>query len=147
MFEPVLVNAFALIKDQSASLDAQHMSSFRIICLCGGLGSSEYVWARFREFSQEHLRGKCHIFTDGRAWSAVVRGAAIRGLSGSLVLSRKAKRCYGIGVHQEFREGVDNEEDAHYCPVKGKRAEGYIHWPIQVQVQKLSRVGVMLTGE
>ncbi len=132
MFEPVLEKSFALIERQLAMLERETLPTFKIMCLCGGLGSSEYIWKCFREFSRKHLQLNCQIFTDHRAWSAVVRGAAIRGLSGSLVLSRKAKRCYGICVHQESREGIDDEKDAITCPVKGKRADGYIHWPIKL---------------
>lgn len=132
MFEPSLKIAFGLIDRQSEKLVKLNKPGFDIMCLCGGLGSSEYVWKRFKEYSIAKLQGKCAIFTDSRAWSAVVRGAATRGLCGSLVLSKTAKRAYGIGIHQEFREGIDDEEDAWECPTKGKRANGYVYYPIRM---------------
>lgn len=131
LFEPVVEKAFAIIDQISAKLEAEDLPGFRIMCLCGGLGSSEYMWRRFQGYVKEKLDGKCEIFTDDRAWSAVVRGAAIRGLSGSLVLSKRAKRAYGIGIHQTFQEGVDDEADMWMCPAKGKRARGYVSWTIK----------------
>lgn len=130
MFEPVLERAFALINNQLESLRKERASPFRIICLCGGLGNSEYVWQRFTEFCKGELQG-CELVTDPRAWSAVVRGAAVRGLDGNAVLSKRSKRAYGLGVHQAFRDGVDDEADAFECPVNGKRARGYIDWAVK----------------
>lgn len=132
MFQGSIDKAFELIDDLSAKLKSEGLAPFKILCLCGGLGSSEYVWKQFKQYVKDKLDDKCAIFTDKRAWSAVVRGAAIRGLSGSLVLSKRAKRAYGIGIHQAFREGIDDERDAELCPVKGKRARGYLYWPIEV---------------
>jgi hypothetical protein len=62
------------------------------------------------------LNDEAEQVVDQRTWSAVVRGVAVRGLEGSMVLSKKAKKCYGIDVHQEFRMDVD-EEDAFLCLV------------------------------
>lgn len=131
MFEPVFENAFGLIRKLCKVLTDEGKAGFQSMCLCGGLGSSEYVWRRFQQFAKEELQN-CSVFADARAWSAVVRGAAIRGLNGSVVLTKKAKRAYGIGIHQAFREDVDKEGDIILCPVKGKRAKGYIYWPIKV---------------
>lgn len=103
------------------------------MCLCGGLGSSPYVHRRFQDFCGERLDGECEVLRDHRAWSAVVRGAAIRGLNGNTVLAKKAKICYGIAIHRKFVEGVDNEEDSFWCKAKDeKRARGYIAWFIVV---------------
>lgn len=137
MFEGSIQKAFDLIDELSEKLKSEELAPFKIMCLCGGLGSSEYVWRRFQQYKMEKLNGQCTIFTDRRAWSAVVRGAAIRGLTGSLVLSKKAKRAYGIGIHQAFRDRVDDEKDMVMCPVKGKRARGYVYWPVEVYVSKL----------
>lgn len=132
MFEPVIEKAFAIVDQICDKLKKLELSPFRVMCLCGGLGSSEYVWTRFQEYIQDRLDGNCEIFTDERAWSAVVRGAAVRGLSGSLVLSKRAKRAYGIGIHQAFRKGHDKERDAFICDIKGKRADGYVYWVIEM---------------
>jgi len=131
MFKPVVEKALGLVDEQLALLKKDKKSPFRVIALCGGLGTSEYVWKKFKEYCQIALNDKVQLVTDERAWSAVVRGAAVRGLDGSVVLSKKAKRAYGLGVHQRFREGVDNEEESFICPVGGKRAPGYIDWVVK----------------
>lgn len=130
MFQPVLDKAFALVEDQLSDLKKENIIPFRIICLCGGLGSSKYVWRKFSEFCQDRLP-TCDLVTDSRAWSAVVRGAAVRGLDGSAVLTKRSKRAYGIGVHQAFDADVDDEAAAFMCPVGGKRASGYVKWQIK----------------
>lgn len=96
------------------------------------LGVFEYIWDQLKCYNEEKLNGECQVCIDDRAWSAVVRGAAVRGLSGSLVLSKRAKRAYGIAVHQTFREGIDDEGDAFTCDQKGKRADGYLYWVIEM---------------
>ena len=131
MFEPVIENGIALIKKQLQYLKEEKEQTFKVIALCGGLGSSQYVWTRFQKFCNKELEGKVELVTDERAWSAVCRGAAVRGLEGSMVLSKRSKRAYGISVHQPFREGVDKEEDSFYCPIKGKRALGYMEWHLR----------------
>lgn len=130
MFQPVLDKAFALIEDQLDDLKKENITPFQIICLCGGLGSSKYVWRKFSDFCRNRLP-TCELVTDSRAWSAVVRGATVRGLDGSAVLTKRAKRAYGIGVHQAFDDKVDNEAEAFMCSVGGKRASGYIKWQIK----------------
>lgn len=132
MFEPTIQKGFALIDDICDKLETEGLAPFRIMCFCGGLGSSEYIWRRFNEYANDKVKGGCQTFQDIRAWSAVARGAATRGLSGSLVLSKRAKRAYGIGIHQTFRDGVDDERDLEICPIKGKRARGYVSWTIKM---------------
>lgn len=131
MFEPVIQKAFKLIERLNDTLVSSSIEAFQAVCLCGGLGSSLYVLARFDKYIKEELGVKCSIFAGARAWSAVVRGAAIRGLIGGIVCSRLAKRAYGIGVLRPFQDH-DKEEDAVECPVMGKRAQGYTNWPIKV---------------
>lgn len=133
MFEDSIKTAFTIIDKISEKLKEEKLGPFHMMCLCGGLGSSEYVWTRFTQYKKEKFGDKCKLHLSPRAWSAVVRGAAIRGLYGSLVLSRRAKRAYGIGIHQPFREGIDKEEDAWICPIKkDKRAGGYVFWPVKM---------------
>lgn len=44
--------------------------------------------------------------------SAVVRGAALRGLEGIAPRKKHARRHYGVGSGQLFREGIDPEENS-----------------------------------
>ena len=103
-----------------------------VLCLCGDLGQSEYIWHKFQQYCSERLDNECQLVTDDRAWSAVVRGAAVRGLDGSMVVAKRAKVCYGIEVHQKFREDFDSENESFDCPVKlEKRAPGYVDWVVK----------------
>jgi len=53
-------------------------------------------------------------------WSAVVCGAVLRGLEGSLIRQRKARRHYGLEMGRAFEAGKDAES--------GERWENrYIH--------------------
>lgn len=131
MFDPVIEKAIALIDLQRSTLKKEKKPIFKVICLCGGLGSSDYVEFRFQEYIDTVLIGQCMLVKNSRAWSAVVRGAAIRGLDGSFVLAKKSKCFYGIGVHQAFEEGVDDEAKSFICPIKGKRADGYVDWVVK----------------
>jgi hypothetical protein len=131
LFDPVVEKAVALIKKQLKLLKDEKEHPFKVIALCGGLGSSEYIWMKLKEFCADTLKGEVLLVTDERAWSAVCRGAAVRGLEGSMVLSKKARRAYGIVVHQVFRKGIDKEKDSFICPIKGKRAPGYMEWHLR----------------
>lgn len=128
LFEPVVQAALGLVEEQRKQLKRDKASCFKTIALCGGLGTSSYIWARFNEFCKGKMAGEVQLVTDERAWSAVSRGAATRGLEGSMVLSKRARRAYGLGCHHQFQEGIDDEANAFECPLKGKRAEGYVDW-------------------
>lgn len=130
MFDPMIEKAFALVREQLATLKESGKKPFRILALCGGMGTNEYVWARFREYCETEL-DRVELVTDAKAWSAVVRGAAIRGLEGNIVLAKKARRWYGIQGHRKFLEGFDREEDAFECPINGKRASKHISWCVK----------------
>ena len=90
--------AFDLVEDQIERFKVEGLklgtkgAKIDMILLAGGLGTSSYVWQQFSSFCDKNLKGKCELLTDPQAWSAPVRGAAIRGQNGNLVLSKKAKR-------------------------------------------------------
>ncbi len=134
MFEPVADRAIRLATNQLQYLREEEESPYRVIALCGGLGQSEYIWQKFEQFCEDFLGGQVELVTDDQAWSAIVRGAATRGLEGSMVLSKRSKRSYGIGCHQAFGEGIDKEEDAFDCPIGGKRADHYVEFSLLKKV-------------
>lgn len=149
LFNPVVEKAISLIQHQLKCLKDGREQPFKVIALCGGLGSSEYIWTKFEAFCEKTLKGEVLLVTDERAWSAICRGAAVRGLEGSMVLSKRARRAYGIVVHQVFREGIDNEDESFMCPVKGKRAPGYMEWHLRRVIYSVEphvrRVSAILT--
>lgn len=95
MFQPALDKTFQLVRQQLAALRKEKKALFKVICLCGGLGESEYVWKKFQEYIDDELQHECQLVHSDRPWSAVCRGGTIRGLEGSVVLSKKSKFWYG----------------------------------------------------
>lgn len=138
MFEPVIKKAFALVLDQLDQLERKNEQAFKIIALCGGLGSSSYVFDRFEQFCNNDMKGAVKVVTDRRAWSAVARGAAIRGLEGSMIVSRAARRAYGLCLHVKFDPKIHKEEHRYDCPTREKRAIGYIDWKVKKVTSQLS---------
>jgi hypothetical protein len=65
-------------------------------------------------------------------WSAVVRGAAAKGLEGdgrAPIKNRKCRRNYGMSVHVAFEAGKHRESDSYACPFTGeKRATDQMSW-------------------
>lgn len=49
-----------------------------------------------------------------RRQSAVVRGAALRGLEGIAPRMKQSRRHYGVGLNDAFREGIDPEENSYF---------------------------------
>ena len=126
MFDKVIRNAIKLLEQQRDSLSKVDHEILDAIVLCGGLGNSRYVWKRLNGYCEDCLGGRVALRTDPEAWSAIARGAAIRGLEGNVVVSRKAQQHYGIACHGEFVEGEDREEKSFYFPVfESKRAPGH----------------------
>jgi hypothetical protein len=62
--------------------------------------------------------------------SAVVRGAALRGLEGIAPRMKRARRHYGIGLGIQFREGTDPEELAYIDDFEVKMCRGRVKWLI-----------------
>lgn len=130
-FDKVVDNAIELANQQISALREAENRTPNFIMLCGGLANSHYVWTRFEEYCAEEHHGNISLQTDDRAWSAVVRGAVIRGLEGSKVVSRNSRHWYGIELHRKFEEGVDNEDESFVCPLKGKRAPKYFDFHVR----------------
>jgi len=63
--------------------------------------------------------------------SAVVRGAALRGLEGIAPRMKRARRHYGIGISLPFREGTDPEKLAYFDELyNAKFCQGRLQWLI-----------------
>ncbi len=131
MFEPVIETALEQVNNQIAQLKKKGLTPISMIVLAGGGGTSKYILSRFQEHCQTKLGGNVVVRRDPRAWSAVVRGSAIRGLESGMVVSRESKRAYGFVCHQAFDEAVDDEENSFECPIFGKRVRDCMDWILQ----------------
>jgi len=76
------------------------------------------------------LKGKPELVVPARPWSAIVRGAVIRGLENSPVTYRRCRHHIGFSVHEKFVEGVHSPEDLYVCPKEGRRAKNKMIWHV-----------------
>ncbi|KAK3116935.1 hypothetical protein LTR53_002158 [Teratosphaeriaceae sp. CCFEE 6253] len=101
IFRPIITNIISLIEAQVAELKKSGLKVNGLL-LVGGLGQSEYLHkclqARFGP-----VEGGMEVLQPVNAWTAVVRGAVLWGLSGAdMVMSRKARRYYGVRIRERF---------------------------------------------
>lgn len=113
LFEPVVKQVIALIEDQVNAVKNSGSGNVAAILLVGGFGSSEYLYRSIADWAGD----KISVLQPRNAWTAVVRGAIIRGLQGDIaaVQSRLSRRHYGV-VH-----------DAHFDPTKHTEDEKQWH--------------------
>ncbi|KAI6845763.1 actin-like ATPase domain-containing protein [Hortaea werneckii] len=109
LFKPVIEDVVKLIEDQRRSVRALGQSVNAMI-LVGGFGQSECLLTRLRA-KYSRTQPQIEVMQPVNAWTAVVRGAVLRGLEGAeLVLNRKARRHYGVRTSHCFKP---NKHPAH----------------------------------
>lgn len=108
IFEPIVTQVIDLISSQVISVLKSSHGPISAILLVGGFGSSEYLYRRILAWSSS----KIPIIQPRNAWTAVVRGAIIRGLQGDVaaVQSRLSRRYYGV-VHDSAFDPTKHRED------------------------------------
>lgn len=141
MYEDLLEKAFAELHDQITRLEKADQEPISMIILAGGGGTSPYVISRFQEHCRSKLGDKGVIVRrDSRAWTAVVRGGAVRGLESGVVVSEDTPRSYGFACHKKFEESIDDENDSFECPEGGKRGPDRMDWIVHKVIQRLSKL-------
>ena len=124
-----------LLGAQVLSVLKRAEQSVGAILLVGGFGSSEYLYRRIRAWAG----GSIPVLQPRNAWTAVVRGAIIRGLQGDTIATRLSRRFYGV-VH-----------DARYDPLKHGEMEKRWHdirceWIVRNRIQwYIRRVALSLS--
>ncbi|KEF59307.1 uncharacterized protein A1O9_04151 [Exophiala aquamarina CBS 119918] len=131
MFDPVVEKMFELVRKQLRSVQKAKVPPVRTIVLCGGLGSSSYMKKRLQNLIDCELKGKPELVVPPRPWSAIVRGAVIRGLEKSPVTYRRCRHHIGVTVHEKFVEGVHCADDLFFCPKEGRRAKNKMLWHVK----------------
>ncbi|KAF2227835.1 hypothetical protein BDZ85DRAFT_254962 [Elsinoe ampelina] len=153
MFEPVCRDILLLIQRQvDAATTAGHSPSG--ILVVGGLGRSPYLLDRINErfigtpstagvkrdydemTGDRSSRPKSPAMTllkPADAWTAVVRGAALGGMSNvEVVTSRKARRHYGVRYRPEFDPTKHSPSAKYWDEIKEKwKARGQMKWYIR----------------
>ncbi|KAF8857613.1 hsp70-like protein [Acephala macrosclerotiorum] len=109
-FEPVVNMIMDLVSGQVAAVKRNGIATIETIILVGGLGESPYVHEKLREWSTERGIRMTTPFTGG--WSAIVCGAVLRGLEGSIVETKFCRRHYGHSMSKEYDPATDFNYDA-----------------------------------
>jgi len=156
IFEPIVKQILDLIEDQ---VNAIHSSSGQVsaILLVGGFGQSMYLHSRVKSYfnrsnfppSYTELIGMGDVPQTSRAltvharpsnriievlqppnaWTAVTRGAIIRGLEGSITLVRMTRYHYGVTYYAPF-DAATHSIDRRYWDSNEEsyRARGCMEW-------------------
>lgn len=107
IFEPVILKIIKYVQDQIAACGE---TEIRAVLLVGGFGQNSYLKERCRDALKS-----VEVLQPPNAWTAVVRGAVMMGLARTNalrtvdVVSRKARKHYGIQLHTPFKEGKHDE--------------------------------------
>lgn len=101
VFEPIIKDIICLIEEQ-ITMAASQVSA---VILVGGFGQSQYLRSRI----QEAIKKDTPILQPNDGWAAVVKGAAIHGLSqycaistSPNIVSRVARRSYGTCLMTKY---------------------------------------------
>jgi hypothetical protein len=129
MFEFPIRKTCELIDGQIIATRKTSMANLKYIFLVGGFSESPYVYSKIKEFVE--TKGLKTI-RPAYAWSAVVRGAAVKALEEyghQPIRNRKCRRHYGTGCSKLFISGVHREADSYICSYTRLRwATDQISW-------------------
>ncbi|KAK7178147.1 hsp70 protein-like protein [Paraphaeosphaeria sporulosa] len=132
MFEPSIRKTCDLIDGQIKQAQQTSKVKLKYLFMVGGFSESPYVYSKIKEYVE--TKGLKTI-RPAYAWSAVVRGAAAKGLEGDGSLpirNRKCRRHYGTACHKQFVKGIHRETDSFVCSISGlKRAGNQIDWHLK----------------
>jgi hypothetical protein len=111
IFEPIVEQVIELVKGQ---VEATHVQ-VKAVLLVGGFGQSNYLKERLRS-SLNTETDKIEVLQPPHAWSAVVRGAVMKGLSNydnKLAMvrigRRMARKHYGVMLASLFDPAIHRE--------------------------------------
>lgn len=131
LFQVTVHRIQQLVLEQINLIKKKKAGVIKTIILCGGLGSSPYIKTTFGKFCENNFGGKIQVIRPVTPWSAVCKGAALRGLEVSPILSRRSRCHYGFKVHVSFEDGEHDEEDAFDDQIYGKRAKNQMLWAVK----------------
>ncbi|KAI6790853.1 actin-like ATPase domain-containing protein [Hortaea werneckii] len=131
IFKPVVQQIIELIEGQVNSVH-ELGQKVNALVLVGGFGQSEFLATCLRKRFSER-EPTIEVLQPANAWTAVVRGAVLRGLEGQeLVLSRKARRHYGVVVNRPFDEKVHSDSAKYWDDFESCwKAKDQMRWYIR----------------
>lgn len=136
IFEPVIAEVVKLLEGQVDAIRAKGDNVSGII-LVGGFGQSNYLYERLKKhfnstpppaYTEKPTQvvdvvvptegpGNVEVMQPLYAWTAVVRGAVLRGLDDSMVLSRRSRLHYGTSYATVFDEAKHPLADRYWSPL------------------------------
>ncbi|RDA89077.1 hypothetical protein CP532_2219 [Ophiocordyceps camponoti-leonardi (nom. inval.)] len=139
IFDPVVKEVCDLVQGQVDGLRSKGGIVSGIV-LVGGFGQSDFLYRQLkRHFSSaapppyserpthaaaaagaedaDSASSSIEVMQPVYAWTAVVRGAVLRGLEGSMVVSRKARMHYGTSYATVFDEGKHSLAERYWSPL------------------------------
>jgi molecular chaperone DnaK (HSP70) len=132
MFEFPIRRVYELILGQILQARRVGKAEIKYLFMVGGFSESPYMYSKIKAFAEAN---GLKTVRPAYAWSAVVRGAAAKGLEGDdrpVVRNRKCRRHYGTLYAQSFDSNVHRESDAFICQHSGnKMADHQISWQLK----------------
>jgi hypothetical protein len=133
IFDPVVKEVCDLVQGQVDTLRAKGGTVSGII-LVGGFGQSDYLYRRLKNhftsaapppYSERPTssnidvreRPSIEVMQPVYAWTAVVRGAVLRGLEGNMVISRKSRMHYGTSYATVYDEAKHSVSERYWSPL------------------------------
>ncbi|KAI1107360.1 actin-like ATPase domain-containing protein [Jackrogersella minutella] len=135
IFEPVVKEVCDLVQGQVDGLRRKGGIVSGII-LVGGFGQSDYLYRRLKahftsaapppyterpthavSLTELDGNGNIEVMQPVYAWTAVVRGAVLRGLEGNMVISRKARMHYGTSYATVYDEQKHSVSERYWSPL------------------------------
>lgn len=108
LFEPIVKQVIKLVKDQIKATNVK----IKAVLLVGGFGQNSYLKQRLRSALGDNVE----VMQPPHAWTAVVRGAVMKGLANydnKLALvkvgPRVARKHYGIRLDMPFDPKIHSE--------------------------------------
>ncbi|KAK5107132.1 hypothetical protein LTR62_001690 [Meristemomyces frigidus] len=146
IFDVVLPQIRSLIRDQVTAVTEEKKGiTPKAILLVGGLGACNYLYQElrieYRATSKTQAKAVDVLQPSGaRPWTAICRGAVIRGLSatpvgsekGSLVVARVSRLSYGIVFMSGWDDSLYEQQDKYWCTQEmAWKADNQMHWYLE----------------
>ncbi|KAM4066840.1 hypothetical protein HRG_000858 [Hirsutella rhossiliensis] len=134
IFEPVVKEVCDLVLGQVEGIRVKGGIVSGIV-LVGGFGQSDFLYRRLKSHftsaapppyserpthanaSATEENGSIEVMQPVYAWTAVVRGAVLRGLEGSMVISRKSRMHYGTSYATVYDEDKHSVSERYWSPL------------------------------
>ncbi|KAF2130413.1 Hsp70 family protein [Dothidotthia symphoricarpi CBS 119687] len=136
MFEFPLRRTYELLLEQMRQARQGGKITIKYVFMVGGFAESPYIYDKIKSFAESN---GIQAIRPAYAWSAVVRGAAAKGLEGdgrAPIKNRKCRRFYGTAFSALFDPNLHDEADAFVDKYDGMmRARNRVEWLLKTGQQ------------